>query len=185
MASPVWRPPRRPAAKRSEASTRKNTMESISSATTRIQKPAGRGSPPTRRGRNTFYPQESVERVGDRIGVPPIARGANVRRRGEDVASGTIVIEAGAVLRPQELGLLASLGQRHLLVSQPPRVALLSTGDEGAEPGATRKPGQIYDANRFTLRGLSEQCGGVVTDLGIVPDQRDLLRTRLLEAAGG
>ncbi|OLC16627.1 MAG: hypothetical protein AUH29_04720 [Candidatus Rokubacteria bacterium 13_1_40CM_69_27] len=134
-------------------------------------------------GPDTVYPQESVERVGDRIRVPPIARGANVRRRGEDVASGTIVIEAGAVLRPQELGLLASLGQRHLLVSQPPRVALLSTGDEVAEPGATRKPGQIYDANRFTLRGLSEQCGGVVTDLGIVPDQRDLLRTRLLEAA--
>jgi molybdopterin molybdotransferase len=134
-------------------------------------------------GPSTVYPQESVERVGDRIRVPPIARGANVRRRGEDVASGTVVIEAGAVLRPQELGLLASLGQRQVLVSQPPRIALLSTGDEVAEPGATRKPGQIYDANRFTLRGLSEQCGGVVTDLGIVPDQRDRLRARLLEAA--
>ncbi|HEV8641515.1 MAG TPA: gephyrin-like molybdotransferase Glp [Methylomirabilota bacterium] len=134
-------------------------------------------------GPDTVYPQESVERVGDRIRVPPIARGANVRRRGEDVASGTVVIEAGAVLRPQELGLLASLGQRQVLVSQPPRVALLSTGDEVAEPGAIRKPGQIYDANRFTLRGLSEQCGGVVTDLGIVPDQRDRLRARLLEAA--
>jgi molybdopterin molybdotransferase len=134
-------------------------------------------------GPDTVYPQESVERVGDRIRVPPIARGANVRRRGEDVASGTVVIEAGAVLRPQELGLLASLGQRQVLVSQPPRIALLSTGDEVAEPGATRKPGQIYDANRFTLRGLSEQCGGVVTDLGIVPDQRDRLRARLLEAA--
>ena len=65
-----------------------------------------------------------------------------------------------------------------------PRVALLSTGDEVVEPGTPRKPGQIYDANRFTLRGSIEQCGGEVIDLGIVADARDELRTRLLEAAG-
>ena len=64
-----------------------------------------------------------------------------------------------------------------------PCVALLSTGDEVVEPGTPRKPGQIYDANRFTLRGSVEQCGGEVIDLGIVADARDELRTRLLEAA--
>jgi molybdopterin molybdotransferase len=64
-----------------------------------------------------------------------------------------------------------------------PRVALLSTGDEVAEPGTVRKPGQIYDSNRFTLRGSIARCGGDVIDLGIVPDRRDALRARLLDAA--
>jgi molybdopterin molybdotransferase len=136
-------------------------------------------------GADTVYLQEGVERQGDRVRVPPLAPGANVRRRGEDVQSGTVVIEAGTVIRPQELGLIASLGQSQVLVSQRPRVALLSTGDEVAEPGGPRKPGQIYDANRFTLRGLSEQCGAAVTDLGIAPDQREALRARLAEAAAG
>jgi molybdopterin molybdotransferase len=70
-----------------------------------------------------------------------------------------------------------------VLVHRRPRVALLSTGDEVVEPGTPRKPGQIYDANRFTLRGSIEQCGGEVIDLGIVADVRDELRARLLEAA--
>ncbi|MBI4247010.1 MAG: molybdopterin molybdotransferase MoeA [Candidatus Rokubacteria bacterium] len=135
-------------------------------------------------GADTVYPQEDVERAGTIIRVPPTAEGTNVRRRGEDVSAGAVVVESGTVLRPQELGLIASLGQRQALVSQPPQVALLSTGDEVAEPGAVRKPGQIYDANRFTLRGFVEQCGGAVIDLGIVPDQREVLRARLLDAAG-
>jgi molybdopterin molybdotransferase len=62
-------------------------------------------------------------------------------------------------------------------------VALLSTGDEIAEPGTPRRPGQIYDSNRFTLRGAIEQAGGDVLDLGIVPDQREVLSARLREAA--
>jgi molybdopterin molybdotransferase len=62
-------------------------------------------------------------------------------------------------------------------------VALLSTGDEVAEPGTPRRPGQIYDANRFTLRGSIEQCGGEVLDLGIVPDVHAELSARLREAA--
>ncbi len=133
-------------------------------------------------GADTVYPQEDVERAGEQVLVPPIAKGANVRRRGEDVTAGAVVIAAGTVLRPQELGLLASLGQSQVLVRQRPRVALLSTGDEVAEPGTPRRPGQIYDANRFTLRGLVEQCGGLVLDLGIVPDRHEALRARLLEA---
>jgi molybdopterin molybdotransferase len=135
-------------------------------------------------GADTVYPQEIVERTGDRVRLGSLARGANVRARGEDVESGAVVVEAGTVLRPQELGLIASLGQRTVVVTQRPRVALLSTGDEVAEPGSARKPGQIYDANRFTLRGLCEESGADVVDLGIVPDQRATLRDRLLAAAG-
>lgn len=134
-------------------------------------------------GADTVYPQEDVERVGDRIRVGPIAKAANVRRRGEDVVAGAVVIEAGTVLRPPELGLLASLGMTQALVRQRPRVAVLSTGDEVAEPGQPRRPGQIYDANRFTLQALVEQCGGVAYDLGIVPDVEAALRERLQEAA--
>src|SRR6266436_4718759 len=134
-------------------------------------------------GADTVFPQEVVERQGDRVRVGSLERGTNVRYRGEDVVAGTVVISGGSVLRPQELGLLASLGHTQVFVGQRPRVALLSTGDEVAEPGTPRKPGQIYDANRFTLRGFVEQCGGSVTDLGIVPDERDVLRAQLLEAS--
>jgi molybdopterin molybdotransferase len=138
---------------------------------------------PMPRGADTVYPQEVVERRGDRVSVGPISKGSNVRKRGEDIQAGTTVIERGTVLRAQELGLVASLGQWQVLVHGRPRVALLSTGDEVVEPGTPRKAGQIYDANRFTLRASIEQCGGDVVDLGIVADARDELRARLLEAA--
>ena len=134
-------------------------------------------------GADTVYPQEDVERLGDRIRVGPIAKAANVRRRGEDVVAGAVVIESGQVLRPQELGLIASLGLTRVVVHQRPRVAILSTGDEVAEPGRPRRPGQIYDANRFTLRGRVAQCGGAAHDLGIVPDVADTLRERLRAAS--
>jgi molybdopterin molybdotransferase len=138
---------------------------------------------PTPAGADTVYPQEVVQRRGERVSVGPLAKGANVRARGEDVAAGDLVVEAGSVLRPQEIGLITSLGIWQVEVHRRPRVALLSTGDEVAEPGTPRRPGQIYDANRFTLRGSVEQCGGEVLDLGIVPDVRDTLSARLSEAA--
>jgi molybdopterin molybdotransferase len=135
-------------------------------------------------GSDTVYPQEAVERDGNRVRIGPLDKGVNVRMRGEDVAAGAIVIERGTVLRPQEIGLVTSLGVWQLAVHRRPRVALLSTGDEVAEPGTPRRPGQIYDANRFTLRGSIELAGAEVLDLGIVADVRDELTARLREAAG-
>jgi molybdopterin molybdotransferase len=134
-------------------------------------------------GADTVYPQEIVERRGSRVCIGALDKGANVRRRGEDIAAGMTVVPAGEPLRPQEVGLLTSLGVVQVLVHSRPRVALLSTGDEVAEPGTVRKPGQIYDSNRFTLRGSITRCGAEVLDLGIVPDRREVLRARLLEAA--
>ncbi len=134
-------------------------------------------------GADTVYPQEVVERDGARVRVGALDKGANVRLRGEDVETGAIVIEAGSVLRPQEIGVITSLGMWQVAVHRRPCVALLSTGDEIVEPGVPRRPGQIYDSNRFTLHGALRQCGADVVDLGIVPDARDELRDHLLQAS--
>jgi len=134
-------------------------------------------------GADTVFPQEVVERRDCLVIVGSLAAGANTRHRGEDVQAGDVVLAAGGVLRPQEIGVAASLGLAQLLLRQRPRVAILSTGDEVAEPGSVRKPGQIYDSNRFSLRGLVEDAGATVVDDGIVPDQFDELHARLLRAA--
>jgi molybdopterin molybdotransferase len=134
-------------------------------------------------GADTVVPKELAEVTGHTVRLLAVEPGANVRARGEDVEAGAAVLPAGAVLRPQDLGLLASLGFADVTVRRRPRVAILSTGDEVAEPGGPRRPGQIYDANRFSLAGMVETAGGEPIDLGIVPDVRDLLRGRLLDAA--
>jgi molybdopterin molybdotransferase len=138
---------------------------------------------PTPRGADTVVPQELAEREDGTVLLHAVEPGANVRARGEDVRAGTVVLRQGAVLRPQELGLLASLGLPDAWVHARPRAALLSTGDEVVEPGLPRRSGQIFDANRFSLHGLVETVGAVPVDFGIVPDVRDILRRRLLDAA--
>ncbi|MEK7879131.1 MAG: molybdopterin molybdotransferase MoeA, partial [candidate division NC10 bacterium] len=81
-------------------------------------------------GLDTVVPQEDVERAGSEARIPPIAKGTNVRLRGEDVRAGDIVLQAGSLLRPQEMGLITSLGFPQVAVRRKPRVAILSTGDE-------------------------------------------------------
>ena len=139
---------------------------------------------PVPRGADTVVPQELSTCGGEWVELRPVEPGANVRARGEDVRAGAVVLRAGAVLRPQDLGLVASLGHGEVRVHRRPRVALLSTGDEVVEPGQPRRPGQIYDANRFSLGGMIQAAGAEPMDLGIVPDVRDRLRERLLDAAG-
>jgi len=104
--------------------------------------------------------------------VPP--PGDAIRRAGEDVARGSVVLAAGTRLGPAALGLAASIGRATLKVARRPRVALFSTGDELVMPGETAPadmpPGAIYNSNRFLLRSLLERFGCAVTDMGIVPD---------------
>jgi molybdopterin molybdotransferase len=139
---------------------------------------------PMPRGADTVVPQELSESAGDWVDLRAVDPGSNVRSRGEDVRAGAVVLRAGAVLRPQDLGLVASLGFAELRVHRRPRVALLSTGDEVVEPGQPRRPGQIYDANRYSLGGMVQGAGAEPLDHGIVPDVRERLRERLLQAAG-
>lgn len=96
--------------------------------------------------------------------------GENIRRAGEDIQSGVEVLPAGIKLRPQDMGLLASVGLAQLPVYHRLRVATFFTGDEIVMPGQTLQPGQIYNSNRFVLTGLLESLGCEVIDLGIVPD---------------
>jgi molybdopterin molybdotransferase len=107
----------------------------------------------------------------------PPQPGQWIRRRGEDVTAGAVVLQYGARLTPASLGLAASIGFDKLLVAPRVRVALFSTGDELVMPGevapADMKPGAIYNANRFFLKALLQRFGCIVTDLGIVPDQLD------------
>ncbi|MEK8048476.1 gephyrin-like molybdotransferase Glp [Ideonella margarita] len=113
------------------------------------------------------------------------AQGQWVRRQGEDVRFGAVVLRAGTRLTPQALGLAAAVGAAQVNVVRRPRVALFSTGDELVMPGEPLKPGAIYNSNRFTLRGLLEAAGCEVQDLGIVPDRLDATREALRAAAIG
>lgn len=108
-----------------------------------------------------------------------------VRRQGEDIRAGSVILEAGRRLRSQEMGLAASVGLARLPVLRKLRVALFSTGDELAMPGQPLPPGAVYNSNRFTLRGLLESLGCEIHDLGIVPDTLDATRAVLRQAAQG
>lgn len=108
-----------------------------------------------------------------------------VRRAGEDIQSGSVILPAGTRLRAQELGLAASVGLATLPVYRKLRVAVFFTGDELTMPGEALKPGAIYNSNRFTLRGLLQQLGCEVTDLGVVPDTLEATRLALRSAATG
>ena len=115
------------------------------------------------------------------------ASGQWIRRAGEDVTRGAVVLGQGERLSPASLGLAASVGMAQLSVRRKPRVALFSTGDELVMPGEVApqdmRPGAIYNSNRFFLRALLLRLGCEVTDLGIVPDRLDATVQALRGAA--
>jgi molybdopterin molybdotransferase len=108
-----------------------------------------------------------------------------IRRTGEDIGVGSVILAAGTRLRSQELGLAASVGMARLAVRRRLRVAVFFTGDELAMPGEPLAPGAIYNSNRFTLRALLENLGCEVRDFGIVPDSLEATRSVLRQAADG
>ena len=148
---------------------------------------------PVPAGADAVVMQEEAEVTGDLNGVPQVRfktlpeAGQWIRRQGEDVRRGEVVLTKGTKLGPAELGLAASMGFAHLSVTRRVRVALFSTGDELVMPGEVppeqMKPGAIYNSNRFFLRALLQRLGCEVSDLGIVPDQRDATLAALRSAA--
>jgi molybdopterin molybdotransferase len=137
-------------------------------------------------GADAVVMQEQCEALDGAVRVLAVpALGQWIRRRGEDVTTGAVVLARGTRVTPQAMGLAASVGAAQLAVARRPRVALFSTGDELVMPGEPLKPGAIYNSNRFTLRGLLQAAGCEVTDLGIVPDRLDATRDALRRAAQG
>jgi molybdopterin molybdotransferase len=108
--------------------------------------------------------------------------GANVRQAGEDVRAGQVVLEPGAVLRPQEIGMLAAVGGVEVAVVRRPRVAVLATGDEIVPPDQSPGPGQIRDANSYTVAAQVQKYGGVPLMLGVARDEEALVQRGMREA---
>jgi molybdopterin molybdotransferase len=139
-------------------------------------------------GADAVVMQEQCEAVGESVTIHHAPRdGEWIRRKGEDISAGSVILAAGSRLRSQELGLAASVGLAQLPVRRRLRVAVFFTGDELTMPGdvaaSELKPGAIYNSNRFTLRGLLENFGCDITDFGIVPDTLDATRATLRDAA--
>jgi molybdopterin molybdotransferase len=145
---------------------------------------------PVPEGADAIVMQEDCVAEADgaqvRVNLVP-QTGQWIRRAGEDVSRGAVVLARGQRLDPGALGLAAGIGMAAVQVVRRPRVALFSTGDELVMPGtvvpAQMKPGAIYNSNRYLLRALLERLGCEVTDCGIVPDQREATVAALRSAA--
>jgi molybdopterin molybdotransferase len=128
---------------------------------------------------------EHTQTVGDpAIAFPfeievfrPVAVGQNVLQVGEDVRPGTVILPAGHLLRPQDIGGLLALGIIEIEVSRRPLVVILATGDEVVAPRETPRAGQIRDVNSYTIAGQVEQAGGIAIRRGIIPDDYKALQS--------
>lgn len=124
-------------------------------------------------GCDTVVPVEDVAQEGDTIRLAaPVKAGSHVRKRGEDIHAGKVVIPAGTLLRPQEIGMLAAMGKMAVSVFRAARVAILSTGDELLEPGMPPAPGKIVNSNSYSLATQVLDAGAEPVMLGIAPDER-------------
>lgn len=110
-------------------------------------------------------------------------KGDNIRKKGLDITTGSLILNRGHKLKPQDLGLLASIGLAEVKVYRRLKLAILSTGDEIVEPGETCPSGHIFNSNRYTLAGLIDAMGMECVDMGIIPDDPQATELALREAA--
>jgi molybdopterin molybdotransferase len=136
-------------------------------------------------GLDTVVPQEFARVDGDVVRVPAgvVRTGDNRRLAGEDLARGAVALAAGRIVRPADLGLLASLGAAEVAVFRRLRVAFFSTGNELRSVGEALDPGSVYDSNRYTLWGMLHRLGVEVLDLGVVRDDPQALEAAFRAAA--
>ena len=136
-------------------------------------------------GADAVLMQEDCTADGDDVVINTLPwPGENIRRAGEDIASGAQILAAGTRIGAAEMGLAASVGLSSLPVLRRLKVACFFTGDELVTPGQPLQPGQIYNSNRYTLSGLLNGLGCELIDLGIVPDTLEATETALQGAAG-
>jgi molybdopterin molybdotransferase len=134
-------------------------------------------------GADAVAPLEVVTEADGRVQVPAVERGAYVRPAGGDTRAGDVVELPAAPLSPAGVAVLASLGVGELEVRRRPRVAILSTGDELQPPGEALGPGQVYDANSFSLAAAVHEAGGVPVELPRAPDDEEEIEQILAAAA--
>jgi molybdopterin molybdotransferase len=133
---------------------------------------------------DTVVIQEAVNVSGKRVTVPAGQEtGQNRRLAGEDLQKGKPALKAGRMLRPADIGLIASLGIGEVSVRRKLKVAFFSTGDELVSVGKKLKAGEVYDSNRYTLWGMLQRLGCDVIDLGVVRDDPKKLETAFRKAA--
>lgn len=136
-------------------------------------------------GADTVVRVEDTDNGTDAVRITAATkRGTSVRAAGEDLRAGETVLTRGTVLRAAEIGVLATVGRRTASVVRRPRVAVLSTGDELVELDQPLRPGQIRDANRYSLASAAIAAGMTPLTFGIVRDTADDLRRALRDAAG-
>ena len=136
-------------------------------------------------GADTIVMQEHASAAAGLVEIGQGHRkGQNLRRAGEDVRAGQVVLKRGHWLRPAEIGLLSSLGFAEVPVFRRLRVAFFSTGDELRSIGEKLETGQIYDSNRYTIHGMLSRLGVETIDMGVVPDRPALLERAFVEASG-
>src|SRR5690606_6866598 len=112
-------------------------------------------------GADAVVPIEDTEPTEDHVIIhrEDVAPGANIRPVGSDLTQGDVVLAAGTALGPAHIGIIASVGVDRVPVRRRPKVSIIATGDEVIEPGQELKPGQIYDANRFSLTAAVQEAG--------------------------
>jgi molybdopterin molybdotransferase len=133
-------------------------------------------------GADAVVPVENAREENDILHVvEPISPGRHVGRRGEDIEPGRVVLSAGRLLRPQDVGLLASIGVGEVRTVRRPTVAILVTGDELLPPGAKPEGYRIVDSNSVMLAALARRDGGVAESVRYLPDRREAVRSALLE----
>jgi len=139
---------------------------------------------PIPEGADTVIMQEQCQQQDKNVVITgKVREGDHIRRAGEDIVEGSEVMSAGQKLRPQDLGLIASVGVANIKVFKKIKVAIFSTGDELLTPGDPVEPGKIYNSNRYTLTGLLQKVGCEIIDLGCIQDDLDATVEAIKQAA--